>query len=152
MHTHTHTHTHTNALIHIASCISDMTHSHMWHASFTCFVYTWLDSFTYMPWLILWRDSFTLIRVYVTWLIHICNVTHSYYLCDMTHCRKSPGDAPVNHCNTQQQTATHCNTLQHTATHCNTLQHCNKLIYELCMRYILGINDGVCVCVCVSWY
>jgi len=50
-------------LIHIC----DMTHSHMWHDSFTC----------------------------VTWLIHICDMTHShmwhdsstgvFHMCDMTH-------------------------------------------------------------------
>jgi len=74
-------------------CMWDMTHSHVWHDSFTC------DSFTYVTWLVhicmtwlicmckitlwyLWCDLFT----FVTWLIHICCVTHSYLWHDSFTC------------------------------------------------------------------
>ena len=49
----------------------------------------WRDSFACVTWLIhvcdvthsyVWRDSF----VRVTWLIHMCDVTHSY-VCDVSH-------------------------------------------------------------------
>jgi len=105
-----------------------------------------MNSHSYM-----WHDSF----IYVTWLIHICNMTHSYmwhdsFICHtwihtgrQTHeelCRTYELDTcwSVWHfhswCNTLQttlqHTATHCNTLQHTATHCNTLQYTLQHTYE----------------------
>jgi len=77
-------------------CIRDMTHPCVWHDSFRC-----------VPWLHIyvcgmWLDSCT----YVTWCIHVCDMTHSYVwlitmcltahpiaqyvtwpmcICDMTH-------------------------------------------------------------------
>jgi len=52
--------------------VGTVTHSYVWH-----------DSFIYVTWLIhmcdmtrsyVWHDSF----IYVTWLIHMCDMTHSY--------------------------------------------------------------------------
>ena len=60
----------------------DMTHSYVWHDSFTCV--TWLIHMCDMTHSCVWHDSFTC----VTWLIHMCDMTHSHvwhHLCDMTH-------------------------------------------------------------------
>ena len=69
----------------------------------------------------MWHDSF----VKVTWLIHICDMTHPYmwynsfiYVTRLVY----QWLIHIDNCNTLQHTATHCNTLQHTATHCNTSQ------------------------------
>jgi len=50
----------------------DMTHSYVWHDSFTCV--TWLIHMCDMTHLHVWHDSF----ICVTWLIHMCDMTHSY--------------------------------------------------------------------------
>jgi len=64
----------------------DMTHSHVWHDSFTSHMthsHVWHNSFTCVTWLIhmcdmthshAWDDTFTC----VTWLIYACDITHSY--------------------------------------------------------------------------
>ena len=57
---------------------------HVWHDSFICV--TWLIHVCDMTHSYVWHDSF----ICVTWLIHICDVTHSYawhdsFTCDMTH-------------------------------------------------------------------
>jgi len=49
----------------------------MWYDSFTCV--TWLIHMCDMTHSYVWHDSF----MCVTWLIHMCDMTHS--LCDMTH-------------------------------------------------------------------
>jgi len=74
-----------------------MTHSHVWHDSFTCVtwlvhawdithIHVWHDSFTCVTWLThmrdmshayVWRDSCRC----VTWLVHVCDVTR---LCNIT--------------------------------------------------------------------
>ena len=71
-----------------------MSHSHVWHDSFTCVTwlihmcdvthsYVWHDSFICATWLVhmcdmthsyVWHDSF----ICVTWLVHICDATPSY--------------------------------------------------------------------------
>ena len=64
-------------LIHVC----DITHFYVWHDSFhtapmsraanvsrDAFIYVWRDSFIYV-----WHDSF----IRVTWLIHMCDMTHS---------------------------------------------------------------------------
>jgi len=75
----------------------------------------------------------------MTWLLHMCAMTHSYS-CVSRDCISTCVSCNmaalicINMCNTLQHTATHCITLQHgstdmyqhvqqTATHCNTLQH-----------------------------
>jgi len=82
-------------------------------------------------WLYMWHDSL----ICVTWLTHMCDMTHSYvwhdslicvtwltHMCDMTHPYVLRIIPLKPHCNILQHIATHCNTLQRTATHCNTLQ------------------------------
>jgi len=48
----------------------DMTHSHLWHDSFTCV--TWLIHMCDVTHSCAWRDAFTC----VTWLIQMCDVPH----------------------------------------------------------------------------
>jgi len=65
----------------------DMTHPHVWYASFICV--TWhmhtspeaifLESMTHSC---VWCDS----SICVTWLIHVCDVTHPYVWCDSFVC------------------------------------------------------------------
>jgi len=73
----------------------DMTHSYVWHESFMyvtrlihmCAMthsYVWQDSFICVTWLIhVWHDSFIcvtwLIHTFVTWLIHMCDMTHVWH-------------------------------------------------------------------------
>jgi len=60
----------------------DMTHSHVWHDSFTCV--TWLIHMCEMTDSRVWHELFTC----VTWLIHMCTcVTWLIHMCDMTHSR-----------------------------------------------------------------
>jgi len=78
------------------SLMWDMTHSYVWHDSFTCV--TWLVHMFDMS-----RCNTAILGVYMchsfgTWLIRICDMTHSYlwhdsficvtwriHMCDMTH-------------------------------------------------------------------
>jgi len=113
-----------------------MTHSHVWHDSFTCVA--WLsnksDLFIHVcdmtSLILLWdmtlqHDSF----ISVTGLVSGMKLTHcntlqhtvTHYKDTATHCNSLQHTA--SYCNTLQYTATHCNTLQLTATHCNTLHH-----------------------------
>ena len=60
-----------------------------------------------------WHDSF----IRVTWLIHVCEMTHSYvwhdsFICVTWLVRRA-----------RHNTATHCNELENSATHYNTVQH-----------------------------
>ena len=92
-----------------------------------------------------WHYSF----ICATWLIHMCDMTHSYVRHDsfifaawrkrfmhifpehlhskeQSHIKcvlQHSATHTATHCNTLQHTATHCNTLPNIATHCTTLQH-----------------------------
>jgi len=55
----------------------DMTHSHVWHDSFTCV--TWLIHMCDMTHSHVWHDSFWSVSdACVTWLFHTCDMTPSY--------------------------------------------------------------------------
>jgi len=59
--------------------LCDMTHSYVWHDSFirvwrTRSVRICVDSFIYVTHLYVWHDS----NMCMTWLIHTCDMTHSY--------------------------------------------------------------------------
>jgi len=56
----------------------------VWHDSYICV--TWLIPMCDMTHTYVWHDSY----ICVTWLIHMCDMTHTYvwhdsYMCDMTH-------------------------------------------------------------------
>ena len=114
----------THVMSHDSLICCAMTHSHVYHGSFTR----------------------------VPWLILVCSMAHSHVchdhshvchdspirepgltlMCDMTHsCVSTASFICVILCNALQHTATHSNALQHTAAHCSALQrtatHCNAL-------------------------
>jgi len=81
-------------------CVTRLTHTcHLTHACVTWLIHVWHDSVmsgmthSCVRWLVhMWHDSFTSemthfhhVQWYVTWLIHVCDMTHSR--CDMTHSR-----------------------------------------------------------------
>jgi len=66
-------------VIHMNESVTHMYESYMWHVSFICYIRR--DSFIYVTWLIhlrdmthsyMWHDSSS---IYATWLIHMCNMT-----------------------------------------------------------------------------
>ena len=103
------------------------------HMCDMAYSYVWHDSFTHVTWLIHVCD---VTHSYVTTLIHMCDVTnlyltwlihtrHHWFICDTTSsyvtCLIFVHSWPRETCCIAlQHTATHCNILQHTAAHCNT--------------------------------
>ena len=66
-------------VIHMNESVTHMYESYIWHVSFICYIRR--DSFIYVTWLIhlrdmthsyMWHDSSS---IYATWLIHMCNMT-----------------------------------------------------------------------------
>jgi len=91
---------------------------------------TWLVHICDMTHSYVWHDSF----ICVTWLIHLCDVTHSYARLDSSTrvawpciCAASLIDVCVV-CSRSTLTSNYKpqHILKHTATHCNTLQHTYK--------------------------
>jgi len=113
-HAHAHAHVAMQPMTSIrATCIFhvwDMTHSRVWH-----------DSFTPTTWLLDMRDVTR----------QLSSVTSALsFSSSPTHCNTLQHTAT--HCNTLQHTATRCNTLHHSAAHrahCQCQQGCNDSLF-----------------------